>query len=84
MQYTVHHDVFKNDNFQFFFLHFSLTFAQNVESGYTLEPPQIDAILTSTHYLCFKAKIRKNGYPCKPQVYSIKVGCKGVLITQTC
>ena len=25
-----------------------------------------------------------NEYPCKPQFHNIKVGCKGVLITQTC
>ena len=56
------------------------TFAQNIDCGYTLEPP-----LTSTHNLCFRAKIRKKKtYPCKPQFYHIKVGCKGVYITRTC
>ena len=30
----------------------------------------------STHDLYFRAKKRKNVYPCKPQLYSIKVGCK--------
>ena len=57
-----------------------LIFAQNSDCGYTLEPP----VLTSTHNLCFRAKIRKNVYPSKPQFYYIKVGCKGVYITQTC
>ena len=38
----------------------------------------------STHNLCFRAKIRKNVYPCTPQFYYIKVGYKGVYITQTC
>ena len=38
----------------------------------------------STHNLCFKSKIIKNEYPCKPQFYNIKVGCKGVFVTQTC
>ena len=38
----------------------------------------------STHNLCFRAKIRKHLYPCKPQFYYIKVGCKGVYITRTC
>ena len=56
-----------------------LNFAQNIDCGYTLEPP-----LTSTHDLCFGAKIRKNVYPCKPQFYYIKVGCKGVFVTRTC
>ena len=32
----------------------------------------------------FGAKIRKNVYPCKPQFYYIKVGCKGVCVTRTC
>ena len=31
----------------------------------------------STHNLCFRAKIRKKVYPCKPQFHYIKVGCKG-------
>ena len=56
-----------------------LIFAQNSDCGYTLE-----AVLTSIHNLCFRAKVRKNVYPCKPQFYYIKVGCKGVLITWTC
>ena len=38
----------------------------------------------STHNLCFRAKIRKNVYPCTPQFHYIKVGCKGVFITRTC
>ena len=41
-------------------------------------------VLTSTHDLCFRAIIRQNVYPCKPQFYYIKVGCKGVFITRTC
>ena len=43
-----------------------------------------EAVLTSTHNLCFEAKIRKKLYPCKPQFYYIKVGCKGVFVTRTC
>ena len=38
----------------------------------------------STHNLCFRAKIRKNVYPGKPQFYYIKVGCKGVFIIWKC
>ena len=40
--------------------------------------------LTSTHNLCFRAKIRKKVYPCKRHFYYIKVGRKGVFITRTC
>ena len=43
-----------------------------------------EAVLTSTHNLCFGAKIRKIGIPCIPQFYYIKVGFKGVYITRTC
>ena len=38
----------------------------------------------SAHNLCFGAKIRKIGIPCKPQFCYIKVGYKGVYITRTC
>ena len=44
----------------------------------------IEAVLTSTHNLYIKAKIRNNVYPRKPQFYYIKVGCEGVNITRTC
>ena len=54
-----------------------LIFAQNIDCGNTLEPPHIEAVLTGTHGLCFGAKIREKVYPCKPQFYYIKVGCKG-------
>ena len=32
----------------------------------------------------FWSKNKKKIYPCKPQFYYIKVGCKGVFFTQTC
>ena len=32
--------------------------AQNIECGYSLEPPR-EAVLTNTHNLCFFSKIRK-------------------------
>ena len=38
------------------------SFAQNIDCGYTLEPPS-EAVLTSTHNLCFGSKIRKIGIP---------------------
>ena len=43
-----------------------------------------EAFFTCTHNLCFGAKIRKNVYPCKPQFFYIKVGCKSVFVTRTC
>ena len=53
-------------------------FAQNIDFGYS------EAVLTSTHNLCFRAKIRKNDYLCKPQFYYIKIGCKGLHNTRAC
>ena len=32
----------------------------------------------------FLSKHKKKVYPCKPQFYYIKVGCKGVFVTRTC
>ena len=56
---------------------FFLIFAQNIDRGYTLEPPQ------PTIYVLSKNK-KKNEYPCKPQFYYIKAGCKGVFDTGAC
>ena len=81
MQYTAIFHGFKNVHFQMNFFNIFLIFAQNIDCGYTLER---EAVLTSTHNLCFRANIRKNVYPCKPQFYYIKVGCKGVFVTRTC
>ena len=52
----------KNDNFQmfFFFFFFFLIFAQNIDCGYN------EAVLTSTHNLCFGAKVRKKYTPVNP------------------
>ena len=86
----------KKDNFKMtkcdVFLIFALNYrvwvhvrtASNTECGYTLEPHE--AVLTSTHNLCFRAKIRKLCIPqyLKPQFYHIKMGFKGVYIIRTC
>ena len=47
--------------------------------------PLGEAVLTSTHNLCFGAKIRKIGIPpAYPSFFYIKVGFKGVFIARTC
>ena len=48
--------------------------AQNIDSGYSLEPPRWPTI----YVLCSNKK--NNVYPWKPQFYYIKVGFKGVKI----
>ena len=56
-----------------------LIFAQNIDCRYTLEHVRT-AVLTSTHNLCFRTKIRKK----QQQFFYIKIGCKGVYISRTC
>ena len=54
--------------------------AQNIDCGYSLEPPCRGS---SNEYpqSMFLSKNKKNKvYPCKPQFYNIKVGFKGVKI----
>ena len=48
--------------------------------------PNIDreAVLTSTHNLCFGPKIWKIVYPCISQFYYLKEKFKGVFIARTC
>ena len=65
MQYTVNFQGCKKDKFQMKNCDVFLIFAQNIDCGYTLD----EAVLTSTHNQCFRAKIRKKVYPCKPQLF---------------
>ena len=83
MQYTAIFHSSKNVNFQMIIFNIFLIFAQNINCGYTLEPPQLGG---SNEYpqSMFWSKIKKKVYPCKPQFYYIKVGCKGVFVTRTC
>ena len=62
---------------------FVLIFAQNIDCGYTLEPPQRGG---SNEYpqSVFWSKNKKIGMPCIPQFYYINVGFKGVFIARTC
>ena len=53
-------------------------FAQNIDRGYTLETSE--AVLTSAHNICFRAKIRKQMYtPVIPSLYK-----SGLLSTRAC
>ena len=78
MQYTENFLALKMENFLLINFDIFLTFAQNIDCGYTLEPPRRDeAVLTSTHNLCFGAKIRKIGIPLHTQVLLYKSGVQG-------
>ena len=69
MQYTEIFKVVKNGNFQKKIFDIFLIFAQNIDCGYTFEP-----VLTSTHNLCFGAKIRKIGIPLQNPAFLYKSG----------
>ena len=74
--FTTKKGKFSDKKFWYFF-HIS---AQNIDCGYSLEPPRRGG---SNEYpqSMFFSKIRKNNVqPCKPQFYFIKVGFKGVKI----
>ena len=53
--------------------------AQNIDCGYSLEPPRRGGSYEYPQSM-FLSINKKNVYPCKPQFYFIKVGFKGVKI----
>ena len=59
MQYTVIFTAVQIDNFQLRNFDIFLVFAHNIDCGYMI----VEAVLKSTHNLCFKAKIRKKYLP---------------------
>ena len=63
MQYT---GIVKNLNFMLKIFDIFLIFAQNIDCG-----------TTSTHNLCFGAKIRKIGIPLQTSVFLYKNGVQG-------
>ena len=77
MQYTEIFKVLKIEIFNRFFPIFSYYSAQNRDCGYT--------VITSTHNLCFGAKIRKISIPLQTPVFiCIKAGFKRVYFSWTC
>ena len=52
--------------------------AQNIDCGYSLEPPRRGGSNEYPHSMFLSRNKKNNVYPCKPQFYYIKVGFKGV------
>ena len=75
MQYTEIFLAYKIENFQLKKFDTFLIFAQNIDCGYMLEPGE--AVLTSTHNLCFEAKIRKIGLPLQTFFFLYKSRVQG-------
>ena len=59
------------------FFHIS---AQNIDCGYSLEPPRRGGSNEYPQSMFLSRNKKNNVYPCKPQFYYIKVGFKGVKI----
>ena len=75
MQITAIFHGCKMDNFQMKIFDIFLSFAQNIDCGYTLEP---EAVQTSTHNLCFRAKLTKKMYtPVNRSFTILKWGARG-------
>ena len=58
--------------------------AQNIDCGYSLEPPRRGGSNEYPQSMFLSRNKKNNVYPCKPQFYYIKVEFKGVKIIQAC
>ena len=79
----------KIENFQlifffFFFFFIFLSFTENIDCGYTLEPPRRGGSNEYLQSMCFGAKRRKIGIPLHTPVYYVIEGYTGVLISRIC
>ena len=54
--------------------------AQNIDCGYSLEPPHRGGSNEYPQSMFLSRNKNNNVYSCKPQLYYIKVGFKGVKI----
>ena len=70
----------KNENFQIKTSDIFHISAQNIDCGYSLEPPQRGGSNEYPQSMFLSRNRKNNVYPCKPQFYHIKVGFKGVKI----
>ena len=70
----------KNENFQMKNTDNFPISAQNIDCGYSLEPPRRGGSNEYPQSMFLSRDKKNNVYPCKPQFYYIKVGFKGVKI----
>ena len=70
----------KTENFQIKTPDFFHISAQNIDCGYSLEPPRRGGSNEYPQSMFLSRNKKNNVYPCKPQFYYIKVGFKGVKI----
>ena len=70
----------KNYNFQIKILIFFQISAQNIDCGYSLEPPRRSGSNEYPQSMFLSRNKKNHVHPCKPQFYYIEVGFKGVNI----
>ena len=70
----------KTEKFQIKNSDIFLISAQNIDCGYSLEPPRRGGSNEYPQSMFLSRNKKNNAYPCKPQFYYIKVGFKGVKI----
>ena len=68
----------KNENFQIKNSDIFHVSAQNIDCGYSIEPPRRGGSNEYPQSMFLSRNKKNNVYPCKPQFYYIKVGFKGV------
>ena len=81
LAHAIYTDYFQKQKLKISLKYFDIfnVFAQNIQCRYTLKPPRRGgSFLTSTHNLCFGAKIRKICKPLHTPFCYIKVGYKGI------
>ena len=74
----------KNENFQIKNSDIFHVSAQNIDCGYSLEPPRRGGSNEYPQSMFLSRNKKNNVYPRKPQFYYIKVGFKGVKIIWAC
>ena len=67
-----------NENFQIKNSDIFQILAQNIDCGYSLEPPRRGGSNVYPQSMFLSRNKKNNVCPCKPQFYYIKVGFKGV------
>ena len=68
----------RNENFQIKKSNIFHISAQNLDCGYSLEPPRRGGSNEYPQPMFWSRNKKNNLYSCKPQFYYIKVGFKGV------
>ena len=83
-KYTENFTKKKNENFQTRSSAIFNISSQNIDCGYSLEPPQRGGSNEYPQSMFLSRNMKNNVYPCKPQFYYIKVGFKGIKIIWAC